>query len=67
VGPKTWAAALGPGSAVAGAGPTYEVQPNDTPFSIARRFTGDGARMFELAEINPEAAANIRNGIVFQG
>ena len=67
VGPKTWAAALGPGSAVAGAGPTYEVQPNDTPFTIARRFTGDGTRMFELAEVNPEAAANIRNGIVFQG
>jgi hypothetical protein len=66
VGPKTWTAALG-SSAVAGAGATYEVQPNDTPFAIAHRFTGDGRRMFELAEVNPEAAANLRNGIVFQG
>jgi peptidoglycan hydrolase-like protein with peptidoglycan-binding domain len=67
VGPKSWAAALGGGSAVAGAGPTYQVQPNDTPFTIARRFTGDGSRMFELAEANPDAAPNLRNGIVFQG
>jgi len=66
VGPKTWAAALG-SSASAGWGTTYEVQANDTPFTIARRFTGDGSRMFELAEANPETAANIRNGIVFQG
>ena len=66
VGPKTWAAALG-SSASAGWGPTYQVQANDTPFTIARRFTGDGSRMFELAEANPDAAANIRNGIVFQG
>ncbi|MGH8310656.1 MAG: LysM peptidoglycan-binding domain-containing protein, partial [Steroidobacteraceae bacterium] len=45
----------------------YVVQPNDTPFSIARRFAGDGGRMFELAEANPDAAPYIRNGIVFQG
>jgi peptidoglycan hydrolase-like protein with peptidoglycan-binding domain len=67
VGPKTWAAALGSGAAVSGAVPSYVVQPNDTPFTIARRFTGDGSRMFELAEANPETAPNIRNGIVFQG
>jgi peptidoglycan hydrolase-like protein with peptidoglycan-binding domain len=66
VGPKTWTTALG-SSAVAGWGPTYIVQANDTPFTIAHRFTGIGSRMFELAEANPEAAANIRNGIVFQG
>jgi peptidoglycan hydrolase-like protein with peptidoglycan-binding domain len=65
VGPKTWAAALS--SASAGVGPTYHVQPSDTPFTIAHRFTGDGRRMFELAEVNPDAAAHIRNGIVFQG
>jgi hypothetical protein len=66
VGLKTWTTALG-SSAIAGWGPTYIVQANDTPFTIAHRFTGAGSRMFELAEANPEAAANIRNGIVFQG
>ena len=65
VGPKTWAAALP--SATAGAGATYQVAANDTPFTIAERFAGDGRRMFELAEVNPDAAAHLRNGIVFQG
>ena len=53
VGPKTWTTALG-SSAIAGWGPTYTVQPNDTPFTIAHRFTGAGSRMFELAEANPK-------------
>lgn len=68
VGPKSWAAAI-PMSAVAGAGRrhAYKVKRGDTPFSIAKRFTGDPNRMYELAEANAHAKQAIENGILFQG
>jgi peptidoglycan hydrolase-like protein with peptidoglycan-binding domain len=64
VGPKTWTAALGMPSASAGA---YLVGPGDTPFKIARRFTGDGNRLIELALTNPEKALRIAQGTLEHG
>lgn len=68
VGPKSWAAAI-PMAAAGGLSPytRYKVRRSDTPFSIAKKFTGDPNRMYELAEANPHAKQAIENGILFQG
>lgn len=70
VGPKSWAAAIpmaAAGGHGTGARTRYKVRRADTPFSIAKKFTGDPNRMYELAEANPHAKQAIENGILFQG
>ncbi len=65
VGPLTWAAAL-TATQAAGA-PLYQVQPGDSPFKIARRFTGDGSRVHELAQVNPDKAMRILQALIYPG
>jgi nucleoid-associated protein YgaU len=68
VGPKSWAAAI-PMAAAGGvrSRTRYKVKRKDTPFAIAKKYTGDPNRIFELAEANPHAKQAIENGILFEG
>ena len=53
--------------AVRAAARAHTVGPADTPFRIAKRYTGTGERYLELARANPALASRIRNGILFAG
>lgn len=48
-------------------GGTYVVQKGDSPYKIAQKFTGDGARYKELATANPAKKANILAGKIYTG
>lgn len=65
VAPPTPVSPVSPVTPVAPLARVYKVLPGDSPWSIAQRYTGNGANLKQLAAANPDKSARILDGKLY--